>query len=293
MVFALPNGPVVEDIARAKINLALHVTGRREDGYHLLDTLVAFPNFGDRLTARAAPSLSLDITGPFATNLAAGDDNLVLKAARLLAERAAGPRGAELNLEKNLPIASGIGGGSADAAAALRLLNEIWRIDMDSAELADLALKIGADVPMCLASTPLVARGIGDEITPIAALPEAGFLLVNPGAALSTPDVFMALERRDNAPLPALPDAFADAADLSAWLAETRNDLEVPAIALAPVIADVLTELRAQPETLLARMSGSGTTCFALYSTPEQARAAARSLAARHKTWWIQAAKLR
>lgn len=283
----------VEECARAKVNLALHVTGRRSDGYHLLDTLVAFPRIGDHLSAVPSDTLSLDITGPFGAGLEADDGNLVLKAARMLAERMPTPRGAHLTLEKNLPVASGIGGGSADAAAALRELKQMWRIDIADTELAAIALKIGADVPMCLASAPLIARGIGDQITPLSSLPQCGIVLVNPGVAVATPEVFKALAKRDNPPLPALPPAFTDASDLCAWLAGTRNDLEAPAILQAPEIADILKALRAQPTTLLARMSGSGATCFALYANVEQAQIAATELTARHETWWVQAASLR
>jgi 4-diphosphocytidyl-2-C-methyl-D-erythritol kinase len=289
---ALKDRSAVEARARAKVNLALHVTGRRVDGYHLLDTLVAFPDFGDQLSAAPSDTLSLDITGPFGAGLEAGDGNLVLKAAHMLAERLPTPRCAHLTLEKNLPVASGIGGGSADAAAALRLLKKMWQVDITDSELAALALEIGADVPMCLASAPLIARGIGDEITAVSSLPQCGIVLVNPGVAVATPAVFKALERRDNPPLPELPSAFTDAADLCAWLAQTRNDLEAPAILQAPKIADVLEALRAQPTTLLARMSGSGATCFALYATPKQAQVAATGLAALNGTWWVQAANL-
>lgn len=288
----MSSSPAVEEFARAKINLALHVTGRRADGYHLLDTLAAFPGIGDRLTAEPSDTLTLEISGPFGAGLEAGDSNLVLKAARLLAARSPGPCGARLVLEKNLPVASGIGGGSADAAAALRLLKALWRIEIANAGLAALALEIGADVPMCLASTPLIARGIGDEITRAPRLPEAGIVLVNPGVAVETPAVFKALAKRDNPPLPPLPGSFSDAADLSAWLADARNDLEAAAISLTPTIADVLAALNAQPETLVARMSGSGATCFALCESVEQARSAAKRLKAQHPDWWVQAATL-
>lgn len=281
------------ELARAKVNLALHVTGRRADGYHLLDTLVAFPDIGDRLFAEAADDLSLAVTGPFAGSLSADDDdNLVLQAARRLRERLARPIGARLTLEKNLPVASGIGGGSADAAAVLRLLTRLWSVGIAETDLAGIALSLGADVPMCLASRALAARGIGEDIALLPELPQVGIVLVNPGVEVATPAVFKALERRDNPPLPPLPDGFGDPAALCDWLAATRNDLEAPAVAIAPVIAEVLAALRACPGTLLARMSGSGATCFALHDSVDAAKAAAGRLGDAHRAWWIRAASL-
>ncbi|AXS42649.1 4-(cytidine 5'-diphospho)-2-C-methyl-D-erythritol kinase [Breoghania sp. L-A4] len=279
-------------VARAKINLALHVTGRRSDGYHLLDTLVAFPDFGDRLSVEPAEALSLTITGPFGAGLPADESNLVMKAARLLANRADVKTGARLVLDKRLPLASGIGGGSADAAAAFRLLKDLWRVDITVAEMSALALEIGADVPMCLASKPLIARGIGDDITLLPPLPDAGIILVNAGAALSTPAVFRRLEDPDNSPLPAMPDHFDGADALCDWLAATRNDLEAPATALAPQIGKVLAALGARPEVMLARMSGSGATCFGVCRSARAATGAAARLGHDHPHWWVRAAAL-
>jgi 4-diphosphocytidyl-2-C-methyl-D-erythritol kinase len=271
----------VRDAAPAKVNLALHVTGRRPDGYHLIDSLVVFaPAAADRITVESAKDLSLAVTGPFAAAVPAGPDNLVLRAARLL-----GPgRGARITLDKRLPVAAGLGGGSSDAAAAVRALSRLWGLPTPPA--AALAA-LGADVPVCL-TAPLPARmtGIGEAVTPLPGLCRVHLVLANPGVALATASVFAALERRDGAPLPPVP-AFSDAAQVAAWAAAARNDLEAPARRLAPVIGEVLAALAALPGCLLARMSGSGATCFGLFpDAPARDRAAAL-LAARRPEWWV------
>ena len=264
------------ETAPAKINLALHVTGRRADGYHLLDTLVVHGGAADEVIARArdgAPidaetPVSLALDGPFAAGLSTEPDNLVLRAACLLAAEA-GRTGRPitplaLTLVKRLPIASGVGGGSSDAAATLRLLDRLWGLGLGRARLAALALPLGADVPMCVWGVPLRARGIGEAIELLPALPPFRLELANPGVAVSTPAVFKALASRDNPPLPPLPDHFADLPALVDWLGETRNDLEAAAISIVPSIADTLAEMRARPGCLFARMSGSGATCFGM-----------------------------
>lgn len=267
----------IEVTARAKVNLALHVTGRRDDGYHLLDSLVAFAAMGDVITVEAAPSLALRLTGPFAAGLST-TDNLVLRAARALHPGL----GATITLDKRLPLASGIGGGSADAAATLLALSRLWSLPLPSPQAV---LALGADVPVCLSGQPARMQGIGEALTPLA-LPPAGLLLVNPGIEVPTPQVFRALTRRDNPPLPP-PPGFPDAASLATWLATQRNDLEPPARQLAPAISDVLHALAATPGCLLARMSGSGATCFALYADAPAAETAAQALGAAHPGWWI------
>jgi 4-diphosphocytidyl-2-C-methyl-D-erythritol kinase len=267
------------EAAPAKINLALHVTGRRADGYHLLDSLVVFAPVGDLVTAEAAPELSLAITGPFAADLPAEGDNLVLRAARLLGKG----RGARIVLDKQLPVASGIGGGSADAAAAIRALARLWRLPVPDAEAL---VSLGADVPACLAGRPLRMRGVGERLDPLPGPVPLHLLLVNPRVAVSTPEVFARLETRENPPLPEPPD-FPDAASVARFAAACRNDLEAPAIALVPEIAEVLETLRVTPGCLLARMSGSGATCFGLYGTPETRDAARGRLAAERPGWWV------
>jgi 4-diphosphocytidyl-2-C-methyl-D-erythritol kinase len=266
------------------------VTGRRADGYHELDSLVAFADIGDRLDARPAADLSLTVAGPEAGSLAAlGEDNLVLRAARRLGARAGIAAGALLHLEKNLPVAAGLGGGSSDAAAALRALAALWRLPTERA--AQVAPVLGADVPVCLYGRPAWVGGIGERITPAPGLPSAGLLLVNPRVALPTAAVFAA--RRGTfsgpgrfAPMP------ADAEGLAQALASRRNDLLEAAIGLAPAIGAVLARLDALPGALLARMSGSGATCFALFADRAAAARAGAALAAAEPGWWWAAGSL-
>lgn len=277
--------------APAKVNLYLHVTGRRPDGYHLLDSLVVFAGLGDTVTVAPADTLSLGVDGPRAVDVPTGADNLVLRAAEAL-RRAARPTpaGARITLTKRLPVAGGIGGGSADAAAALRLLHALWCPDLAPARLHDLAAGLGADVPVCLARRPALMSGIGERLAPAPALPPAWLVLVNAGVPVPTGPVFAGL-RGFGPAAPALPGRIADAAGLAALLAARRNDLEAPAQARAPVIATVLAALRAQPGCLLARMSGSGGTCFGLFGTAAAADRAAAALA-RIPGWWAAAAAL-
>jgi 4-diphosphocytidyl-2-C-methyl-D-erythritol kinase len=272
--------------APAKVNLFLHVTGRRPDGYHLLDSIAVFPMIGDLITAAPAEVLSLQITGPFADALSTDPDNLVLRAARTLATSAGISTGAALTLEKHLPIASGIGGGSSDAAAALRVLSTLWRIH---APLDELALRLGADVPVCLARRPMRMAGIGELLRPAPALPPIGMVLVNPGVAVSTPAVFRA-RTGPFSPEANLPPSWPNAAAMAADLSRLANDLEAPAVALAPQIGETLAALRADSACLLARMSGSGATCFGLFDTPSAAIAAAAAL--RRPGWWVWAGGL-
>jgi 4-diphosphocytidyl-2-C-methyl-D-erythritol kinase len=270
------------ELAPAKVNLALHVTGRRADGMHLLDSLVVFPRLGDLVEAEPAQGLSLAVDGAFARDLGAGADNLVLRAAALL--RPPG-RGAALRLTKSLPVASGLGGGSADAAATLRLLARLWQAPPPP-PAATLAL--GADLPVCLAGQPARMRGIGEDLTPVA-LPSFWLVLANPGVPVATAAVFADLAGRSNPPMPA-PPAFADAEGLFAFLAAQRNDLEAPAAALAPAIGQALAALAAQPGCRLARMSGSGATCFGLFATEAAALAAAAEIRRAAPAWWVAAA---
>jgi 4-diphosphocytidyl-2-C-methyl-D-erythritol kinase len=268
------------EAAPAKVNLFLHVVGRRADGYHLLDSLAVFPAVGDVLRAEPDGILSLTIGGAFGGVLRAEPDNLVLRAARALAVAAAIAPGARLHLEKNLPVASGIGGGSADAAAALRLLARLWRVP--PAEPA-LAAALGADVPVCLGAQPARMGGIGEVLRPAPAMPACGMVLVNPGMAVATPAIFAA-RRGDFSPPAALPAGWPDFAGFAAALARLGNDLEAPARLLCPPIGEVLAALGALPGCALARMSGSGATCFGLFAHAAAAEAAAAAL--RRTGWW-------
>ncbi len=270
------------EFAPAKLNLALHVRARRSDGYHALETLFAFcADIGDRLSASPADRIELALVGTEAAALAGEGDNLVLRAARMLAEAADVKAGAFLRLDKQLPVASGIGGGSADAAATLRLLNRLWDLGWSLDRLMPLAMRLGADVPACLHGRAALGSGVGEQLDFLASpWPAAAVLLVNCRQPLSTAAVFSAWDGVDRGPL--------DDARPGAW----RNDLEEPAIRLAPAIADTLTGLRALPGARMARMSGSGATCFALFDSPDEAVSGQRTLAAAYPHWWIETGRL-
>ncbi len=282
--------------ARAKINLYLRVVGRREDGYHLLDSLIAFCDLADTITVAPAGDCSLTIDGPLALALAgeAQDDNLVLRAARALAGRAGIAPKAAIRLTKRVPVAAGLGGGSADAAATLLALVELWRVAMPEEELFDLAATLGADVPMCLAGRAAQVCGIGECVGPAAALPDAGVVLVNPGVPLPTPPVFAAYTRSGASFSAAAPldRPSKDAAALGVELARRGNDLAAAATAHVPAIDEVRAALTATAGCRIAQMSGSGATVFALYDTADAARAAASAIARDHPAWWSHAGRL-
>lgn len=283
-----------EVFAPAKINLTLHVTGQREDGYHLLDSLVMFAPAADVVHIAPAETLSLRVSGPEAAAVPDDGRNLVMKAAAMLSQHLPGAQGVSIRLDKHLPAASGIGGGSADAAAALRGLLHLWQTEAgpgNSDWLADGMLRLGADVPMCLGSHPARVRGIGDLIEPVR-LPALPAVLVNPRVEVSTPAVFRALARRANPPMPSPLPRFDGPASLIDWLATQRNDLEAAALSIEPAIGTVLAALRDVSGCRLARMSGSGATCFGLFDSTPEAEAAARRLRAAHGDWWIASGDL-
>jgi 4-diphosphocytidyl-2-C-methyl-D-erythritol kinase len=288
----------VSEAARAKINLTLHVLRRRDDGFHMIESLVVFADVADRLNVDHSPHFDLTVTGPFADALGPVEGNIVLEAARVLAHGVGGvPPGATLMLEKNLPVASGIGGGSADAAACIRALLKLNRVKVGEIALAQIGAGLGADVNACLASRPAVITGVGNVVEPAPRLPRVHAVLVNPGVALSTPAVYHTLDLEPGAESPgaAVPlpdDGFRTVEDLAEYLHSTRNDLRIPALRILPVIADVETALAAMPGCRFARMSGSGATCFGLFASRAEAHDGAQWLAADHPDWWVRATML-
>ena len=284
--------PSVGVDAPAKINLFLHVTGRRPDGYHGLESLVAFAAVHDRIEVWPDEELRFEIDGPFADALAAGTENLAVEAARALAEEAGVAPAARIRLHKALPVAAGIGGGSADAAATLRALYTLWRLSVPADRLAALALDLGADVPVCLFARPGMVRGIGERIAPAPALPAVPMVLVNPMIPLATAAVFAAREGAFSEPV-SFDGDHGDAAALAKALENTRNDLAGAAERICPEIRLVLDAIRATPSCLLARLSGSGPTCFGLFPTREAATLAAGRIAAARPGWWVRATHLR
>ncbi|MDO9413183.1 MAG: 4-(cytidine 5'-diphospho)-2-C-methyl-D-erythritol kinase [Pseudolabrys sp.] len=277
------------DKAHAKINLTLRVLGRRADGYHDLESLVVFASLADTLSFEPGADFSIDVTGPYAGASGAAADNLVLKAARAIGENFPNLKTGRFTLDKQLPVAAGIGGGSADAAAALRLLARANDISADDARLMLAALRTGADVPVCVSSKPCIMTGVGERLSPPLHLPPLHAVLVNPGVPLATRDVFAHYKggQQMHALAPqAVPRELTPFID---FLKANGNDLTEAAIACAPVVAAVLKTLHAQPGARLARMSGSGSTCFALFATAEEAGAAASTIAVAHKDWWVRA----
>ena len=279
--------------AAAKVNLTLCVVGRRSDGYHLLDSLVAFADVGDQLQLRPGEPLGLTVNGAGTGQIGLAQDNLVLRAAYALAAQGPELVAGHFLLDKQLPIASGIGGGSADAAAALRLLAQVNDLPLDDPRLVEAARQTGADVLVCLRSNARIMQGIGDVLSAPIALPPCPAMLVNPRISVPTRDVFMALglmPADDAADQMRVGDAaahFASQDQLFDYLLERDNDLEAPAIRMHPLIGDALAELRQLPGCRLARMSGSGATCFALFAHEAEVGASARMMAAAHPTWWI------
>lgn len=270
------------ELAPAKVNLTLHVTGRRSDGLHTIDSIVVFPRLGDVVRVEPGRGLSLRVEGPFAQDIVNETDNLVLRAATLIRRRG---RGAILRLTKSLPVASGLGGGSSDAAATLRLLARIWQTRLP--EISEVQ-RLGADVPVCIGARSVRMRGIGEVLEPLA-IPTFWIVLVNPGVPVATGAVFAALSEFGNLPMPDVP-GFSDAGALFDFLAEQRNDLEAAAAAIEPSIADVLGALTVQRGCRLARMSGSGASCFGLFLQENAALEAREALRRERGSWWVVAA---
>ena len=273
---------MIRERAPAKINLFLHVGVRRADGFHPLQSLAVFTGMGDELSFAPSDNLSLTIDGPFAAGLDGADDNLVTRAGRAL-----GARGAAITLTKNLPVASGIGGGSADAAAALRGLRRLWSDISSDARLYEIAATLGSDIPVCVSSRSAFMAGRGEILRAVAAMPRIAILLVNPKVAVPTRNVFAALQTRSGVALDLPLDGFADTADLLRFLETTRNDLEAPARSIQPVIGEVLDGIAALPGALFIRMSGSGATCFGIFADDDCCARAAALLQKAHPGWWV------
>jgi 4-diphosphocytidyl-2-C-methyl-D-erythritol kinase len=292
--------PALIEQGRAKVNLTLRVVGRRVDGYHDIESVVAFADCADRLTLTPGPALDLKMSGPLAQACGETADNLVLKATRLLGERVPDLKVGSFTLDKVLPVAAGIGGGSADAAAALRLLAQLNGLALDDKHVLDVALETGADVPVCLASRACDMTGVGETLMPLS-LPIMPCVLVNPRLPVATKDVFAALGMRQGALLigatdvfqaPAWPEAGASVEDWVEALAASSNDLEAPATRIQPVIGEVISALSATNGAWLARMSGSGATCFAIYENTAEAQRAASKIQLDHPQWWVHAGTL-
>ncbi|MTI10341.1 4-(cytidine 5'-diphospho)-2-C-methyl-D-erythritol kinase [Curvivirga aplysinae] len=285
----------IEEFAAAKVNLDLLVTGKREDGYHLLDSLVVFTEFGDHIRVSEAEELSLDVSGPYKAAVPLDGSNLVLKAAKALQTKLNIKTGAKIHLEKNIPAAAGVGGGSADAAATLKALMRLWDIKMPVEELSELGLTLGADIPVCLLSQSAIMRGVGEDIRKIAPLPPLYMLLVNPGVSLSTPDVFKAraAELSDIADRSALMDKTLSRQDFLNLCLAQKNDLTEAAANLAPVVTEVLNVIEKQSDCLMVRMSGSGATCFGLFADIEAADMAKNAVLRYNTDWWAEAAPIK
>ncbi len=286
---------MAEAFAPAKVNLFLHVGAPAADGYHPLCSLMVFADVGDRLSVAPGEG-RVAVRGPFAGQLGRESDNLVLAAVRAFVAELGRPMGElAFTLDKQLPVSSGLGGGSSDAGAALRLIRDVFAPQVSDARLEAVAGTLGADGPACLWARPVIAEGRGERLSPAPGLPVVDAVLVNPGVAVSTPAVYRALDEAGgfgDITRPPLPEAFEDVQELASWLATQRNDLEAPAIAVAPEIGAVLETLRGEPESLLARVSGSGGTCFALCADDIAAETLAERIEAMAPAWWVRRCRL-
>ncbi len=283
----------ISRLARAKINLDLLITGRREDGYHLLDSLVVFADYGDEIVVLASDKISLGIIGPFATELIGFKDNIILKAACVLRKKFNLTKGAQITLVKNLPVSSGIGGGSADAAAAIHALIELWQISVTETDLDEILLSLGADVPVCMASQTMHMTGMGEKLDPITINFPLFLCLVNPGIAVSTSDIFKGRTKRGFSSPRKLPPIIEDQWQLQEILNAAGNDLEGDACAINPVIDKVIAQIKTSDNCLFAGMSGSGATCFGIYSSEEAARRVAGTINSTSPAWWVKPVRLR
>jgi 4-diphosphocytidyl-2-C-methyl-D-erythritol kinase len=297
---AVGEGAPGSELAFAKVNLALHILGRRTDGYHQLESLVVFADFADVVSATPSEDgrMHLSVRGPFAGSLTEGTppgENLAIRAAAELVQAAGkrAPQPARLTLTKRIPIAAGLGGGSADAAATIRLLNREWRLGLTEPELQRISIRLGADVAMCLASRPLVARGIGEKITPVTGMPPLPIVLAHPGVAVATREVFAALPAAERTPMPPMPAKFGTLLEVIFWLRQARNDLADPAIAVNKAAGLAAKALMRDPDCLFARMSGSGAAAFGIFVTLDAAERAAARIREARPGWFVTAAMTR
>lgn len=289
-LFGLPVA-TIKASAPAKVNLTLHVTGQRDDGYHLLDSLVVFAGVADQLTATIAPDLRMSVTGPFSTGVPTDHSNLIMRAAEVLRAARGVTKGASLTLEKHLPHAAGIGSGSSDAAATLAMLSDLWGVAPLPAMTPEV-VQLGADVPVCVsAPRPLRMSGIGDVLSPVAALPQCALVLVRPPVDVPTGPVFQGLATKQGTPMTPLPAAL-DYDGFVRWLLAQRNDLQAPAEAIAPQITEAIAKLRSLPAVSVAGMSGSGATCFGLVKDMATARHVARIVQVAKMDWWVAPAEV-
>ena len=266
--------------AHAKVNLTLHVVGQRANGYHDLQSLVCLTEFGDQVHLSPASEFGFHVTGPYALGIPVDDSNLVVQAAESMAHKYSRSLNCKIVLEKNLPMASGIGGGSSDAAAAMKALSQFWSVPLPN---VDELMTLGADIPVCMSTGLTLMEGAGEQITHLSPAPNWGLLLVNPNVGVSTPAVFHSLRSKNN---PQMQGTFEKCQDI-AWLCHQRNDLEPPAVALVPEVAAVIDAISATPQCQVARMSGSGATCFGIFPALNQAQTAARTLQHAHPDWWV------
>lgn len=283
---------MISKIAPAKINLALHITNKRADGYHLMESMVAFADVGDEISVSLADTLRLEVQGRFAHLCGDVEHNLVLRAARLLQSHLKETRGAIITLTKHLPVGAGLGGGSSDAAMAAKLLLQLWQRIMPESELIEIISPLGADMAMCVIARPLIARGIGDEITLLDVFPTIPILMVWPDAMLSTIEAYRAYKHMDR-PVPALPSATTELEPYLAALESTRNDLQQPAIACCAAVMEALLALETLPQQPLVRMSGSGACCIAYFTNADSAKKALETMRTHYPNWWSKCAYIK
>ena len=281
----MPTSKTIKVTAYAKVNLTLHVVGQRANGYHELHSLVCLTEFGDQIHLSPGAEFSFQVIGPYAAGIPVDDSNLVVQAAKFMAQTHSKSLDCQIILEKNLPMASGIGGGSSDAAAVMRALSQYWSVPLPN---VDELMALGADIPVCMNKGLTLMQGAGEDVTQLSTAPNWGLVLVNPSVGVSTSAVFNALDSKQNPPMQNVEENCVDIA----WLGDQRNDLEAPAMAMVREVAAVVEAISAAPQCQVARMSGSGATCFGLFADVEHANAAAERLQKAHPNWWVVSTKM-